>query len=144
MSELKLQAEELEEMRALSRESKTMSFPGQAASFVDPSIPVEDQLWVDKYAPKNFLDLLSDDKTNRSILSWLKEWDPYVFKVNLVFEYSNVSRKLLLRLHRPNIILLARKWRKENQNRAPADLTKKFCCYGVLQVPPLLPIQGPS
>jgi chromosome transmission fidelity protein 18 len=38
-----------------------------------------DQLWVDKYAPKSFVDLLSEEKTNRNFLRALKEWDPYVF-----------------------------------------------------------------
>jgi hypothetical protein len=38
-----------------------------------------EQLWVDKYAPKSFVDLLSEEKTNRNFLRALKEWDPYVF-----------------------------------------------------------------
>ncbi|KAJ8035506.1 Chromosome transmission fidelity protein 18-like [Holothuria leucospilota] len=36
-------------------------------------------LWVDKYAPKHFTDLLSDDGVNRNILFWLKLWDTVVF-----------------------------------------------------------------
>lgn len=38
------------------------------------------QLWVDKYAPKSFLDLLTDEKMNREVLKWLKSWDESVFK----------------------------------------------------------------
>ncbi|GMH67839.1 hypothetical protein TrST_g13520 [Triparma strigata] len=38
------------------------------------------QLWVDKYSPKTFSDLLSDSKTNREVLRTLRGWDPYVFK----------------------------------------------------------------
>mmetsp|Transcript_46222 Transcript_46222/g.76990 ORF Transcript_46222/g.76990 Transcript_46222/m.76990 type:complete len:1050 (-) Transcript_46222:217-3366(-) len=37
------------------------------------------QLWVNKYAPKKFMDLLSDEKTNREVLRWVKQWDPLVF-----------------------------------------------------------------
>lgn len=37
------------------------------------------QLWVDKYAPKSFTDLLSSERLNREILSWIKEWDEIVF-----------------------------------------------------------------
>lgn len=82
MSELKEQAEDIGELRALARESRrSKAQAAHSANFLDSAIPVEDQLWVDKYTPQNFLDLLSDDKTNRNILSWLKEWDPYVFKV---------------------------------------------------------------
>lgn len=38
-----------------------------------------DQLWVDKYRPRNYFDLLSDETTNRSLLTWLKMWDKMVF-----------------------------------------------------------------
>jgi hypothetical protein len=36
-------------------------------------------LWVDKYAPKNFPDLLSPETINRSVLKWIKMWDSRVF-----------------------------------------------------------------
>lgn len=34
----------------------------------------DDQLWVDKYAPTKFSELLSDDKNNLHVLQWLAEW----------------------------------------------------------------------
>lgn len=36
-------------------------------------------LWVEKYRPKKYYDLLSDESTNRSLLQWLKLWDKAVF-----------------------------------------------------------------
>ncbi|RLN71545.1 hypothetical protein BBJ29_000730 [Phytophthora kernoviae] len=36
-------------------------------------------LWLDKYRPQSFLDLLSDERTNREVLSWIKSWDGFVF-----------------------------------------------------------------
>lgn len=36
-------------------------------------------LWVEKYCPKKYLDLLSDEATNRSLLQWIKLWDKVVF-----------------------------------------------------------------
>ena len=39
----------------------------------------ESVLWVEKFRPKNFLELLSDDGTNRTLLRWLKLWDKVVF-----------------------------------------------------------------
>ncbi|XP_030384049.1 chromosome transmission fidelity protein 18 homolog [Scaptodrosophila lebanonensis] len=36
-------------------------------------------LWVDKYKPRKYIDLLSDEMTNRSLLYWLKMWDKVVF-----------------------------------------------------------------
>uniref|UniRef100_A0A915BIB3 Chromosome transmission fidelity protein 18-like protein n=3 Tax=Parascaris univalens TaxID=6257 RepID=A0A915BIB3_PARUN len=38
------------------------------------------QLWVEKYAPRSFVDLISDDRVNRFLLKWLKLWDECVFK----------------------------------------------------------------
>ncbi|KAJ1667071.1 Chromosome transmission fidelity protein 18 [Coemansia sp. RSA 1813] len=36
-------------------------------------------LWVDKYRAQSFLDLVSDERTNRAVMQWLKEWDYCVF-----------------------------------------------------------------
>ena len=39
----------------------------------------EKSLWVDKYSPKSFSQLLSPEKINREVLKALKAWDSYVF-----------------------------------------------------------------
>ncbi|KAJ7395956.1 chromosome transmission fidelity protein 18 [Pitangus sulphuratus] len=36
-------------------------------------------LWVDKFTPRRYIELLSDDYTNRCLLKWLKLWDTVVF-----------------------------------------------------------------
>ncbi|KAK9137857.1 hypothetical protein Sjap_008451 [Stephania japonica] len=43
------------------------------------NVPDREQLWVEKYAPKSFSELLSDEQTNREVLLWLKQWDSCVF-----------------------------------------------------------------
>ena len=47
----------------------------------------ETQLWIDKYTSRGYLDLLTDEMTNRKVLTWLKSWDSIVYpdraKVNL-------------------------------------------------------------
>ena len=32
-------------------------------------------LWVNKYAPRTFTSLLSDEATNREVAKWIKAWD---------------------------------------------------------------------
>jgi chromosome transmission fidelity protein 18 len=36
-------------------------------------------LWVDKYTSHKFFDLLTNEVTNRNVLTWLKTWDELVF-----------------------------------------------------------------
>ncbi|CAH1167218.1 unnamed protein product [Phyllotreta striolata] len=36
-------------------------------------------LWLDLYRPKRYIELLSDESTNRTMLKWLKLWDKVVF-----------------------------------------------------------------
>jgi chromosome transmission fidelity protein 18 len=38
------------------------------------------QMWVDKYSPKSFSQLLSSDSTNKEVLKAVKQWDHFVFK----------------------------------------------------------------
>lgn len=38
------------------------------------------QLWADTYKPRKYLELLSDEGTNRIMLRWMKLWDKVVFK----------------------------------------------------------------
>lgn len=55
-------------------------------------MPRDKQLWVDKYMPRRFDELLSNDKTNREVLCWLKSWDPIVFK-------KKIQRRVLSSLY---------------------------------------------
>ncbi|RUP44404.1 hypothetical protein BC936DRAFT_149509 [Jimgerdemannia flammicorona] len=36
-------------------------------------------LWVEKYRPRQFLDLLGDQRLNRDVMKWVKQWDCCVF-----------------------------------------------------------------
>ncbi|KAK6145853.1 hypothetical protein DH2020_019722 [Rehmannia glutinosa] len=56
------------------------SVDGGSTEVVLPKTPdTNEQLWVDKYAPSSFTELLSDEQTNREVLLWLKQWDSCVF-----------------------------------------------------------------
>ncbi|KAL0433049.1 UNVERIFIED_CONTAM: Chromosome transmission fidelity protein 18 [Sesamum latifolium] len=61
--------------------TKALQASGEGPTEVVPlKAPVTDQqLWVDKYAPSSFTELLSDEQTNREVLLWLKQWDSCVF-----------------------------------------------------------------
>ncbi|XP_066590270.1 chromosome transmission fidelity protein 18 homolog [Prorops nasuta] len=40
---------------------------------------VDSELWVDKYRPNAYIELLSEESVNRTFLYWLKLWDKIVF-----------------------------------------------------------------
>ncbi len=68
----------------LLQESEALaSAPSALAEEGRPAAPDSD-LMTKKYAPKRYHDLLSEEKTNRAVVGWLKLWDQYVFgkKVN--------------------------------------------------------------
>lgn len=41
------------------------------------------QMWTEKYRAKKFTELVGDERTHRSVLKWLKAWDPVVFPGNI-------------------------------------------------------------
>lgn len=38
------------------------------------------KMWVDKYRPAKFTELMGEERVHRDVLGWLKEWDQCVFK----------------------------------------------------------------
>lgn len=59
----------------------------EASEEIHEAIPQKsgsDKLWVEKYKPNSYFELLSDESTNRSLLTWLKMWDKVVFNREFV------------------------------------------------------------
>ncbi|EGG17869.1 AAA ATPase domain-containing protein [Cavenderia fasciculata] len=73
---LKKPLAELEE-ELLEKAFKPVKKPTNITRYVSNE---QARLWVDKYAPASFHDLISDDKMNKDILFWLKQWDQLVFR----------------------------------------------------------------
>ncbi|KIJ35765.1 hypothetical protein M422DRAFT_261949, partial [Sphaerobolus stellatus SS14] len=51
----------------------------QGISLLPPPKAPEERLWVDRYRPQRFLDLLGDERVHRETLAWVKEWDFCVY-----------------------------------------------------------------
>ncbi|XP_042861945.1 chromosome transmission fidelity protein 18 homolog [Penaeus japonicus] len=81
-SQLKAQAEQ-EQIRQDARRARSLQEAEDSGleSGVEDEEVVKDTLWVEKYKPKQYLDLLSDESTNRTVLHWVKLWDKLVFGV---------------------------------------------------------------
>ncbi|KFQ63329.1 Chromosome transmission fidelity protein 18, partial [Pelecanus crispus] len=63
-------------------ESQTSAESPELTGEAEPAVEEESVLhclWVDKFTPRRYMELLSDDYTNRCLLKWLKLWDTVVF-----------------------------------------------------------------
>ncbi|NXS24637.1 CTF18 protein, partial [Mystacornis crossleyi] len=75
-------------LEASQQLTEIINSPGPSTESPDPSMdtdPAAEEesashcLWVDKFTPRRYMELLSDDYTNRCLLKWLKLWDTVVF-----------------------------------------------------------------
>ncbi|XP_015122752.1 chromosome transmission fidelity protein 18 homolog [Diachasma alloeum] len=58
----------------------------------ETSASLGDELWVDKYRPRSYMELLSDEAVNSRFLHWIKLWDKVVFGRELVRKRAPVER----------------------------------------------------
>ncbi|KAL4916533.1 hypothetical protein BDW62DRAFT_186239 [Aspergillus aurantiobrunneus] len=99
-----------------SKENERTEAPEQApAPAVRPSIesPADDKtnkklstaMWTEKYRARKYTELIGDERTHRSILRWLRGWDPIVYpglarakqkKANYNNDEERPHRKVLL------------------------------------------------
>ncbi|KAF8912069.1 hypothetical protein CPB84DRAFT_1761185 [Gymnopilus junonius] len=60
-----------------------ISIPGSSnAQSTSTSTVVEDMLWVDRYRPRKFTDLLGNERVARDAMTWVKQWDYCVFGIS--------------------------------------------------------------
>ncbi|KAI8003134.1 hypothetical protein LOK49_LG08G02465 [Camellia lanceoleosa] len=89
------------------------SVEGQSGSILPGTPVVNEKLWVDKYAPKSFMELLSDEQTNREVLLWLKQWDSCVFGS----EIRTTGDEVLSSLRRHSLVAQHQKLSDRNFSR---------------------------
>ncbi|XP_046631154.1 chromosome transmission fidelity protein 18 homolog [Daphnia pulicaria] len=71
--------------------------------------------WMDLYRPKNYLDLLSEENVNRTLLHWLKLWDKAVFNREVKIKVPKIDENI-----KP-------KWAQGQKNTGPQGrFDKKF------------------
>lgn len=76
------EAEKIVEKRMTAASLPIQNTEIDEVMIVGETNPNAGKLWVDKYRPKTYFELLSDESTNRSLLTWLKMWDKIVFNRN--------------------------------------------------------------
>ncbi|CAH0720464.1 unnamed protein product, partial [Brenthis ino] len=79
---------------------------------------VMSELWVEKYRPKSYVDLLSEEPVNRALLHWLHLWDKIVFKKEVKTtepQQRNTFSK------RTGQFQLSNKWKGKKENEPEVD-----------------------
>ena len=72
-------AKALQDSQLLQAKLHETSPMQQPAASTPPAHEVHKKmLWVDKYSPRSFFDLLSDDQINREVVRWVKSWESVV------------------------------------------------------------------
>ncbi|KAF2193185.1 hypothetical protein K469DRAFT_619803 [Zopfia rhizophila CBS 207.26] len=76
-------AKKLDKEKAKEQENLNSDMPQesieQPAAETKSSKSNRTLMWTEKYRAKKFTDLVGDERTHRSVLRWLKGWDPIVF-----------------------------------------------------------------
>ena len=84
------------------------------------------KLWVDKYKPKNFVDLVGDDTKNRAVLHWVVQWNYATFKKTAPKtsdKYFRPEKKIMLIGGPPGL-----------GKTSIAHVVAKHCGYDVIEV----------
>ncbi|KAF9792105.1 P-loop containing nucleoside triphosphate hydrolase protein [Thelephora terrestris] len=64
---------------AVSASDPTKSAQCSSESLSASSSKAHGELWVDRYRPQQYTDLVGDDRVHREVMAWVKEWDHCVF-----------------------------------------------------------------
>ena len=68
-------------------------------------------LWVDKYSPKSFFELLSDERINIDVVKWVKSWDAIAHRKSAIQQHGGPDpkpgpeQKLLILCGAPGVFL---------------------------------------
>lgn len=69
--------------RLMDELAVSASDPSRNTQYTSDHIPssskAHGELWVDRYRPQQYTDLLGDDRVHREVMAWVKEWDYCVF-----------------------------------------------------------------
>ncbi|XP_034834660.1 chromosome transmission fidelity protein 18 homolog [Maniola hyperantus] len=107
-----------EEARKILEAKKQQKESNESVQEVSSSDNEASDLWVERYRPKSYIDLLSEEPVNRALLHWLHLWDKVVFKKDVKTkepQHRNTFSK------RTGQFQLSNKWKGKKENEPEID-----------------------
>ncbi|KAL0097434.1 hypothetical protein J3Q64DRAFT_1060365 [Phycomyces blakesleeanus] len=111
--QMRLQQLEREEREEIAEASQRLKKKKKKAHRLDTY-----DLWVEKYKPRGFLDLLGDQRVNREVLAWVKQWDFCVFNR---MPPQETQRDKLIKKYKTTFGNTPRFGNKMNETEKPKD-----------------------
>ncbi|KAF0310420.1 Chromosome transmission fidelity protein 18 [Amphibalanus amphitrite] len=100
LQELKDEAQRLEErrQRLLQERAVLQKLASWDTDAADSGVESEDEterssLWVQRFQPRTYVELLSDETINRGLLHWLRLWDKAVFGRDVIIKPPKEEKK---------------------------------------------------
>ncbi|KAK5669405.1 Chromosome transmission fidelity protein 18 [Batrachochytrium dendrobatidis] len=97
---------QMDKMLADEHASRNMAFNQSSTLIKLEKKGTAEALWVDKYRPKMYVDMVGDEQLNRQVLTWVKQWDYCVFgkpvkRTLATMNQSQFRKKSLFDQHKP-------------------------------------------
>ncbi|CAG8479853.1 1511_t:CDS:10 [Cetraspora pellucida] len=117
----------------VERESRQATSRMEIDSYNHEIVNIKTKLWVDKYRPKSYKDLVGDESINRDVLKWLVQWNYCVFGKETAHK-DNIQNQSNDRWDRPEKKILLLTGPSGCGKTTLAHVVATHCGYNIVEI----------